>query len=523
MLILGGVLLGAALARGEATSRGGNVRNGGTLRVAWLASWLSSVDPAVSSPGGSLLLDAACLRLVHYPDKNPPGGLRLAPEAASRVTISSDGKRYTFTIGRGLRLSNGAPLTVRSFARAFVRALAPSMSTDAPFEFEAVVGIGRVQEGRLPAGIVTRGNRLIIRLTKPVPDLLGKMTLPYLCAVPPNLPIDPEGVGAPIPSGGPYYVAEYVPGRRVVLKRNRFYRGKRPHHVDRIVADFDSASSENVLERIKRGTADWGVEDERGYFHGGTGLRRYRSQFFVSPGLSLFGFYLNSKHGLFKNNVRLRRAANFAVDRRALVRQWGGSLAARATDHYLPPSIPGYNRARIYPARPNVRKAKALARGHLRGRKATLYVRDDPRHVATAQIVKRNLAAIGLAVEVKVWPRGVYYQKLYAPREPWDIGQYGWEPSYIDPYAYLNPLFTSSSGNPAFASRTYDRLLAKAARLRGTNRYRAYGTLDVGLARDAAPMIAAFYSVVPTFVSKRVDPRCVVRRPYLDLAAVCLR
>ena len=48
-----------------------------------------------------------------------------------------------------------------------------------------------------------------------------------LCAVPPNLPVDREGAKAPLPSAAPYYVAEYVPGERLVLERNRFYKGSR--------------------------------------------------------------------------------------------------------------------------------------------------------------------------------------------------------------------------------------------------------------------------------------------------------
>ena len=41
-----------------------------------------------------------------------------------------------------------------------------------------------------------------------------------------------------------------------------------------------------------------------------------------------------------------------------------------------------------------------------------------------------------------------------------------------------------------FDSPMYNRLLRRAARLRGPARYRAYGDLDVRLARDAAPMVA---------------------------------
>lgn len=63
--------------------------------------------------------------------------------------------------------------------------------------------------------------------------------------------------------------------------------------------------------------------------------------------------------------------------------------------------------------------------------------------------------------------------------------------------------------------------MRQAARLRGTERYRAYGELDVRLARDAAPSAAISIFSEPTLVSKRVG--CIVLRPALDLTVACLK
>ena len=51
----------------------------------------------------------------------------------------------------------------------------------------------------------------------------------------------------------------------------------------------------------------------------------------------------------------------------------------------------------------------------------------------------------------------------------------------------------------------------------------AYGSLDIQLARDAAPLAALSVLNEATFVSSRVDPRCIILRPALDLTAVCLK
>jgi hypothetical protein len=72
-----------------------------------------------------------------------------------------------------------------------------------------------------------------------------------------------------------------------------------------------------------------------------------------------------------------------------------------------------------------------------------------------------------------------------------------------------------------FDSPTNNALIDRAGRLSGVARYRAYGDLDVQLARDAAPAIPYANFNEFTFVSS--DVGCVVPNPALDLTAVCLK
>jgi ABC-type oligopeptide transport system substrate-binding subunit len=83
--------------------------------------------------------------------------------------------------------------------------------------------------------------------------------------VPPNLPADPEGRGA-FPGSGAYYVSEYRPGQRITIRRNRFYRGKRPNHVDGFDVDLTAGSPQEILNRIEDGRADWGIVPPPLYF-----------------------------------------------------------------------------------------------------------------------------------------------------------------------------------------------------------------------------------------------------------------
>jgi peptide/nickel transport system substrate-binding protein len=355
--------------------------------------------------------------------------------------------------------------------------------------------------------------------------------MPFFCAVPPSLPSDPEGVGA-YPGSGPYYVSEYRRGQRVVLERNPFYRGSRPHHIDRFVVDLDPGAPSDLIHGIEDGTIDWADFEQSAYVDPAYKLvAKYginRAQFFVKSAPILRGYYLNLSRDLFRGNVPLRRAVNFAVDRPALISRGGllSPLTGRPTDQYQPSGMPGFIDANIYPlARPELRKARALSKGRTRSGKAVLWTINDPRWISAAQILKRDLKPIGLDVEIKAFPPKALFVAAAAPRARYDILLGLWIADYVDPYEFANVLFDGSFVGTTNFARLYsprlNALLRHAARLQGDARYRAYGQLDVLLARDVAPMIAVENGNWATLVSKRVG--CVVLRPGLDLAAACLK
>jgi peptide/nickel transport system substrate-binding protein len=536
-LALVAIGVGLLAAAGKPTAKGASeqVRKGGIFRVSFPG--LDYIDPALSNSIGGFLLDTTCARLMTYPDKPPPEGFRLVPEvAAGFPTISGNGKTYTFKLRSGFRFNDGTPVRASAFARAINRTFAPGVQSPGVQHTGDIVGADAVQAGRAKtaAGVVARGNTLVVRFKRPVLDFAAKTTLNVFCAVPPTLPGDPEGVGA-FPAAGPYYVKEYRPGERVIIRRNPYYRGKRPHHVDGFDVDLRAGSPQEVLDRVERGEADWGFVIAPIHFEAGRGLvARYGvngPRFFVRPGFILRHIPFNYSRPLFRNNPGLRRAVNFALNRRALVRATTNSpLLDRLTDQYLAPTLPGFKDAQIYPLeRPDLRRARALARGNTRGGKATLYAIDVPPQLAIAQLVKRQLAEIALDVDVRPIPPSAFYTRLAAPGEPWDLAVGAlWGPAFIDPYTYINELFATplsrGGGNLGhFDSTNHIRLMRQAARLQGSGRYRTYGELDVRLARDAAPSAAISFLSEPTLVSRRVDPRCVVLRPTLDLTAVCLK
>ena len=137
----------------------------------------------------------------------------------------------------------------------------------------------------------------------------------------------------------------------MTIRRNRFYGGSRPHHVDGFDVDLRvTGHSRGARPRRARRCRLGRTPCRPTYFEPGRNLAaKYginRSQFFVRPGFVLRHLIFNSARPLFRNNAPLRRAVNFALDRRALARAATNTpLSDRLTDQYLPPSLPGFKDA----------------------------------------------------------------------------------------------------------------------------------------------------------------------------------
>src|SRR6266511_2315155 len=506
-------------------------------------------DPALAYLFDSWQLEyATCAKLVNYPDKPAPAGTQLVPEVAKTLPlISNGGKTYTFTIRKGFRFSppSNEPVTAQSFKYAIERSLNPKMKSPALTAsygpgggsyLNDVVGEQAYAAGKTPhiAGVIAQGDTLTIRLTRPDGDLPARLTMPFFCAIPVGTPLDPKGLPE-IPSAGPYYIASYTPKQQIVLKRNPNYQGARPRHFEQIVYTIDG-SAERSAAQVSEGRADYYPVASLSpaklatlaarYGPGSAAARAGRQQLYVSSQLAVSFLVLNTSRPLFAD-VNLRRAVNYAIDRRALIRS--GLCCDKPTDQYLPPSSPGYRDAHIYALdHPDLAKARRLAAG--RGGHAVMLSCDFPGCAQQAQIVKDDLQAIGIDVEVKKTSFGVAVETVSTRGGAWDIWQSSWIVDYADPAAFLDPLFNGShlkakdnNDTSYLDDPSFNRRLERAAKLTGPERSRVYGQLDVDLARDAAPLVALATGAVRDVFSARMG--CQVFQPVygMDLGALCIR
>ena len=123
-----------------------------------------------------------------------------------------------------------------------------------------------------------------------------------------------EGVaGVPLGQRDPVVQPQQLglPGRRLVLQRNRFYKGTRPQHVTRYVADLGAVEG-SIVDDIASGKIDYGFVTVQVWSERGAELaRRYgvnKGRFFVGRGHFLRMFVLNTSRPLFRKNPKLRQA-----------------------------------------------------------------------------------------------------------------------------------------------------------------------------------------------------------------------
>ena len=365
------------------------------------------VDPALAYHAQSWALEYATgAMLLNYPDAPAPRGARLVPEvAAGFPAISRDGRTYTFRLRTTYRFSDGRRVRAANFVRAFQRARNRRPETPAARFISDVVDFAALGPYRLR-----------IRLRKPAGDLLARLAMPFFMAIPADTPDVIDGIGAPVVSAGPYFIREWTKNRRIILERNRFYRGPRPHRVSRIQVDI-GLPLETIKLNIDGGRADTGDIPAAAHAELGDRFgvrRRSPGRYFVNPTATILYLAFNHDRPLFGGptplgNIRLKRAMNYAIDRRTLDRRSGAHFGGVAYVRAPAADVCGARRCPpLYPSRPDLGRARDSGKGPARSNRsrvrstAVMSRRGSGR---SARSFETNLQAIGLELDVSRFPR----------------------------------------------------------------------------------------------------------------------
>jgi ABC-type transport system substrate-binding protein len=501
-----------------------------------LTTDIDYVDPALAFFVPTWQIEySTCSRLVNFPDAPAPEGSVLQPEIAAGLPIvSPDGLTYTFTLRTDYFFApSNEQVTAAHFKHAIDRLQSPMMNSPAQrfmTDFAEVV--------------VVNDNTLTIRLDQPSGDLLSRLTMPFFCPLPTSVQIDPDGIDAPVPSAGPYYIESWTRTQEIVVRENPYYGGGRPHRFDEIHYTI-GFPLETIRQRIETGEADLGdlplaahAELGQRYGPGSPAAVRERQQYFFYPSPTVLYLAMNHDRPLFGSggslgDVNLKKAVNFVIDRELLMAQ-RGAYAGTTTDQHLPIGMPGFGDVEIYPSRPDVIRARELAGWSPGdpGRNGVLYCANRAPAPQQCQIIQANLRNIGLEMEIKLFPRAVQFELTGRRGEPFDMTLEGWHEDYHDPFNFLFLLDGTrlgppgSTGNQNFAyfnDPAYNAAIQAANQLHGDARANAFGELDVDIAQNAAPWAPYGIPNDRHFFSARVGCQAYVPAFGISLGALCLR
>ena len=275
--------------------------------------------------------------LVTYNHVSGPAGTYLVPNLAVSIPAPTHGGRtYTFRLrplhsllGRTARAGSRLPTGARAGVRARI---AP---TDL---FTGIVGADACapHSGRcdLSRGVTTneQARTVTFRLRDPDASFLTNLTVGGLATpVPPGTPLRPAG-DEPIPGTGPYMIASVNPAEIRYVRNPVFREWSRAAKPDgnphEIVMRFDERP-EALAAAVEDGRADWTTEAVPASRLSEL-ARTFPDQLHSHANPVVEFFQLNTRVAPF-DDVRVRRALNFAFDRGAVVSRLGGEIAATPT------------------------------------------------------------------------------------------------------------------------------------------------------------------------------------------------
>jgi ABC-type oligopeptide transport system substrate-binding subunit len=505
---------------GAAPSKSG--AKGGTLKLNMSGTDFDYTDPSLAYGVQSWQLEySTALKLYNYPDKAKPLGGKIQPEGATGFpVVSKDGKTYTITVKPGYQFNDGTPVTAKNYVFAINRALSKTMqSPAAPFvdtlnaanvQIGGIVGANAVVTGtaNTASGVTVSGNKITIKLLVPDGGLLAKLGMPFFQALKTDLAADPKGVAA-YPSAGPYYIASRDIGRQTTLKKNTHYKGPRPANADTINITTNTNLDQSLLQ-VKSGEVDYDMGGLPPSAHADLGAQFgvNKGRYFVNSLVETDYVALNTSRAPF-SNLNLRKAANFAIDRPAMLRV-RGKYAGQRTDQILPPGMGGFRNAAVYPLRGSqYDKGKSLAGGACG--KVTLLTSNAGAGPGLGQVMKYNLTQIGCDVTVKLLVGFQLYVFAGQKGADFDAAIAGWNQDYPDPYDFLdvllngNNIHENNNNNLAyFNNASVNAKLAAANKQIGAARYKAYGDLDLQITKQFAPWASYDNRNLREFISAKI-------------------
>lgn len=515
-----------------AVQASGAGHRGGTLRLALGNVPFDSIDPAVATlPGAWFSLIMTGDGLTAFKRASGSEGTQLVPDLATSLPTPTDsGMTYTFEVRRNIRYSTGALVEPADFRHAIERVF--TLRSPGVRFYSGILGasacLHNPRRCDLSAGIATddAARTVSFHLTAPDSEFLDKLALTYASAVPAGTP-NREARSHPVPATGPYRIVHYEPGLRIEFARNprfrEWSRAAQPDgYADRIVVQI-GGDKEQAVTAIERGKTDL-LADAVPVDRIDEVRAQYASQFHAYPVRVTFFVFLNTRVRPF-DDVRVRRAISYAIDRRAILQlAHGGPSFARPTCQVLPPTSLGYERYCPYTLDPGAGGAwtapdlaearRLIAASHTKGTRVTFWVGSDPVALQIGRAFIPLLERLGYHARVKQVPDRVYRMTVSDPRTKAQMGFAVVNSDYptasgffaglrcdaFRPYAGAN-LNVAEFCDPSIDALIEQALVLQASDVHAANQLWAKADRKIV---DEAPWVPLYNLTVTQLVSKRV-------------------
>jgi peptide/nickel transport system substrate-binding protein len=467
----------------------GQRHRGGTLVIVTPAGLLAappmsaaSVDPAFYNfANNPQFTGLAYDGLVNFQQSPGAAGLRLVPDLALAIPASADGgAAYTFRLRPGIRYSDGQPLRASDFRRAFERLF--RVGSPGTSLYTGITGAAACAQHPascdLSRGIVTDDatRTVTFHLTAPDPQFLFNLTVQGFAApIPPGTP-DHETGSRTVPGTGPYKIVD-VGNTEVRFTRNPFFRewshAAQPAGNPGAIVWRSVPTPQAAVAAIEHGQADWmfGLIPKAEY-------RQLRlqdpAQLHSSPQFAVDFAHINTHRAPF-NDVRVRQALDYAIDRGKIVQLYGGPSFATPTCQPVTPGLPGYRRYCPYTlhprpdgawSAPDLARARRLVHesGTL-GQRVDIWGESDNPYIP--RTVPAYFAAVLRSLGYRVHLHDVPTAAISnAMRRHFQLSIDGdWLAAYPDPSSYIPPFFSCGGGNNGgyYCSPPLDRQMQQAS------------------------------------------------------------
>jgi ABC-type transport system substrate-binding protein len=423
--------------------------------------------------------------LVRYADDN----VTIVPDLALRWEVSQDAVLFTFHLRHDATFTNGRAVTSADFKYAIERVLNPATRSKGMEYYREIDGAPAFADGHVKAvsGIETPDAwTIIFHLTAPDPIFVQKLAMPFAAAVPREVAERwGEDFARHVIGSGPFMLREWLGGQRIVLVKNPHYFIKDEPHLDAVEMLI------GVNEELEWFKFEAGEIDVAGIppadFSYVMKTPRLKAQTLRMVTLATEYLGMNCQMAPF-NNVLVRRAFNYAIDKHKLIAVLNGrGVVARGV---MPPGLPGYDPGiQGYDYNPTEARRLLEAAGLPAGFAPILWMRADQTEMIIGQSIQQDLALVGVNVVLKPVAWGPLLEAIRQP-DTVELVSLGWEADFPDPENFLDVLFArdqwGSNNDTYYSNPAVEKLLAEAAPISDDmQRYALYRQAERIIVADA--------------------------------------